>query len=1030
MDFLSISIIPAARFYPNMGALNWHPLDLRHQQGLSLVAGLVGEPKETDDFTLNLVSLTLSHVKVEVDLTIPLPSVVEFTRESGPLPAKPAASTSKPKGKKSSNVNKDPTDKATDKGKSAPTNDPKDSAKSPGPSTSHEVPVSLAPPAASLSPQGSSAPSPLSQPPPVPIPWLSSHQPSFGTLLETHIKPHNLNHLMGKLCRGWNYTSNHLADDDGRIIVIWKDNISERTDLWVELLNTYQTFSLDTTPWMVGGDFNQILHPAEHSLLDVNSLTPPMVDFRDCLSQMGLSDLRFQGSFYSWKNRSPDRPVAKKLDRLLINSQILNLFPGCSAFFLPPLFSDHSPCLLNLDFKIPTSGTRPFKFFNYLTKHPGFHQLTPTTQLFELEKQANERWLFLRMIEESYFKQRSRINWLKEGDQNTTFFYRIVQTRLSYNTIRSFVLLSGAILTDPLDMSAHAVAHFTSILGPQPPARIRVVSTGEWFHSLTPYRFDQSYRVEMISVPSADEITRNFFLTSFMPSATNSTILTLVPKHTGASLITDFRPIACLNTLYKVVSRLLVKRLKPILAPLIVPNQTAFVRGRLLVENTSLAGELINGYHRENGTKRITIKVDIAKAFDTLSWNFLFSCLVAFNLPMEFISWIRACVCTTSFTVGYNGAINGFFKGTRGLRQGDPLSPYLFVIALNNLSLMLNKAAQDMRFNYHLNCSSSRLTHLCFADDLLIFMDGSLESVQAVLQVLREFELRSGLAVSMHKTSFFASGLTAMETDAIQASTGNIEAHHTARVSWNEVTKPKKEGGLGINDLLLWNKACCLKLIWLLFFQAGSVWVAWFKEEVLNGNLSNLWTTAPNRRFSWQVNKLLKLSPLIYEWIHLRVSNGLSCRFWSDNWSPFGSLTKYLQLGPQSSLGIPLTATLASLCSNNSWRLPSARSENQVQLHVHLTTIVLTDEEDYYEWEIDGKVEKAYSIGTVYHNLRALQGIASGGGVLLLLLFVCSVMWLLKAEITYTLNVLTLGEFGALLRLDVDCYRLELGPQS
>lgn len=199
---------------------------------------------------------------------------------------------------------------------------------------------------------------------------------------------------------------------------------------------------------------------------------------------------------------------------------------------------------------------------------------------------------------------------------------------------------------------------------------------------------------------------------------------------------------------------------------------------------------------------------------------------------------------------------------------------------------------------------------------------------------------------------------------------GNIEAHHTARVSWNEVTKPKKEGGLGINDLLLWNKACYLKLIWLLFFQAGSVWVAWFKEEVLNGNLSNLWTTAPNRQFSWQVNKLLKLSPLIYEWIHLRVSNGLSCRFWSDNWSPFGSLTKYLQLGPQSSLGIPLTATLASLCSNNSWRLPSARSENQVQLHVHLTTIVLNDEEDYYEWEIDGKVEKAYSIGTVYHNLR------------------------------------------------------------
>lgn len=164
--------------------------------------------------------------------------------------------------------------------------------------------------------------------------------------------------------------------------------------------------------------------------------------------------------------------------------------------------------------------------------------------------------------------------------------------------------------------------------------------------------------------------------------------------------------------------------------------------------------------------------MDIAKAFDTLSWDFLFSCLEGFDLPTPLISWLRACVCTPSYTVGYNGTVNGFFKGSRGLRQGDPLSPYLFVIALNNLSLMLNEAARVMRFNYHLSCSSSRLTHLCFADDLLIFLDGSLDSVQEVLQVLREFEKRSGLAVSVHKTSFFASGLPVSETDLIQFSTG------------------------------------------------------------------------------------------------------------------------------------------------------------------------------------------------------------------------------------------------------------------
>lgn len=205
---------------------------------------------------------------------------------------------------------------------------------------------------------------------------------------------------------------------------------------------------------------------------------------------------------------------------------------------------------------------------------------------------------------------------------------------------------------------------------------------------------------------------------------------------------------------------------------LIVPSQTAFVRGRLLVENTSLAGELVNGYHKNKGPKRITIKVDIAKAFDTLSWEFLFSCLQGLNLPQLYLSWLRACICNTNFTVGYNGSVHGYFKGTRGLRQGDPLSPYLFVIAMNFLSLMLNRAAQEMKFKYHLNCQSSKLTHLCFADDLLIFIDGSLSSVQAVLQVLREFEQRSGLAVSLQKSSFFTLGLTSSETDLIQVSTG------------------------------------------------------------------------------------------------------------------------------------------------------------------------------------------------------------------------------------------------------------------
>ena len=190
------------------------------------------------------------------------------------------------------------------------------------------------------------------------------------------------------------------------------------------------------------------------------------------------------------------------------------------------------------------------------------------------------------------------------------------------------------------------------------------------------------------------------------------------------------------------------------------------------MENTTLAGDLVNGYHRRQGPKRITIKVDIAKAFDTISWDFLFNCLQGLQLPPLLLGWLKACVCSTNFTIGYNGMVHGYFKGNRGLRQGDPLSPYLFVIAMNVLSIMLNRAAAEMKIKYHHKCSSSRLTHLCFADDLLIFIDGSIDSVQNVLQVLKEFELRSGLAVSVQKSSFFSSGLTQQEVDTIKASTG------------------------------------------------------------------------------------------------------------------------------------------------------------------------------------------------------------------------------------------------------------------
>lgn len=339
---------------------------------------------------------------------------------------------------------------------------------------------------------------------------------------------------MSKLCPRWNYLSNHLLDVDGRIILIWQhpmqvqivnqsrqsitcllslpnqeafyftsvyasNETADRVDLWAELLLLHATLDLDNNKWMIGGDFNQIIYPYEHSSDSVSVPDISMYHMRDCLLQAGLFDLRFNGPIHTWTNNQPESPIAKKLDRLLVNSAFLSTFSHAYASFLPQLFSDHTPCLIDLAFSLPKAGTHPFKFQNYLTKHPNFSELildawvrtgsmscnlkhfcwklkiikndlkrlnkdnyskiqervtetygllqcvqvqvlqSPSPQLFQDEKELHLKWLFLREIEESYFRQKSRINWLKEGDFNTTYFHRICQVRASYNAIRSFL---------------------------------------------------------------------------------------------------------------------------------------------------------------------------------------------------------------------------------------------------------------------------------------------------------------------------------------------------------------------------------------------------------------------------------------------------------------------------------------------------------------------------------------------------------------------------------------------------------------
>ena len=260
---------------------------------------------------------------------------------------------------------------------------------------------------------------------------------------------------------------------------------------------------------------------------------------------------------------------------------------------------------------------------------------------------------------------------------------------------------------------------------------------------------------------------QSVFRFGFLPKGVNSTILALVPKKKDSMEMKDFRPIACCNVLYKVVSKILANRLKLILPSIISETQSAFIKGRLLQENVLLASELVKDYHKEFVTPRGVMKIDISKAFDSVQWSFVLKSLEALGFPERFIRWIKLCITTPSFSVQVNENLAGYFQSSRVLRQGCSLSPYLFVLCMNVLSRKIDKAAVEKKFKFHPRCKSISLTHLCFADDLIAFVEGTKESIQGALAVFDIFDEWSGLMISIAKSTLYLAGVSENETKNI-----------------------------------------------------------------------------------------------------------------------------------------------------------------------------------------------------------------------------------------------------------------------
>ncbi len=600
------------------------------------------------------------------------------------------------------------------------------------------------------------------------------------------------------------------------------------------------------------GDFNVLLSTSGKN--GPSSNTSVMLDFRSVISDSSLIDLPIRNKSFTWSNERRT-PTLERLNRVFVSKSWFLFFPRSSLRALPQPRSDHTPLLLTAFSFVPSSPLFRFEaywlryqesfevvFKAWETGTEGFSSDTKLSSKLSGVRSALTKWsagirstlsvqgnLCLKWLEwldkaeevrilteaerslrpllkvryeelclqeEIKWRQRSRVQWLREGDANTKFFHLKANCRRNKNLISH--LVDGSTSRSSHDsIAALLFDFFRNQLGESSPpcAGINLGSLYPPFAPesnlldlLAPFELDE-VRSAVFScapdkAPGPDGFPMLFFqkiwpvlkddlfefFTLFFNGALNLVSLNkswicLIPKKSGACTMRDFRPICLENSIIKILSKVLATRLQRFLDLLINPFQTAFIKGRSILDNFYCAHILS---HPLVSTKQqgAIFKIDFERAFDHINWPFLSELLLVRGFGAKWISWISNLLHSSSTAVLLNGIPGHSFSCKRGLRQGDPLSPLLFLLCMDVLFRMLQRAFDDGLIP-SVGGGDFCIHTLQFADDMLIFFDGSCHSARVIKLILDAFSDCSGLKINFGKSSIIPINLPTSNANAL-----------------------------------------------------------------------------------------------------------------------------------------------------------------------------------------------------------------------------------------------------------------------
>ncbi|GJY26291.1 RNA-directed DNA polymerase, eukaryota [Tanacetum coccineum] len=357
------------------------------------------------------------------------------------------------------------------------------------------------------------------------------------------------------------------------------------------------------------------------------------------------------------------------------------------------------------------------------------------------------------------YMQKAKIQWAIEGDENSIFFHGIINHKRANLAIKG-VMVDGEWVDDPcrLDMLESPIS--------RDEVRNAVWGCGE-NKSPGPDGFTFEFFRKFWDTLGSDfcAAVKWFFDHSSFSRGCNSSFIALIPKNHDPKFVNDYRPISLIGSLYKVVTKILATRLSSIISGLISDVQTAFLPNRQILDGPFIINELLS-WCKHKKQQAMVFKVDFAKAYDSIRWDFLEDVLRAFGFGSKWCSWIRGCLHSGMASVLLNGSPTSEFQFHCGLKQGDPLAPYLFILIMESLHLSLSRAIEAGIFKGIKIGSSLNISHLFYADDAVFIGEWSIANLSGITHILHCFSLLSGLSINLKKSHLLGVGIRSEDVNA------------------------------------------------------------------------------------------------------------------------------------------------------------------------------------------------------------------------------------------------------------------------